>query len=221
MATVIKAGRVIPSGTTVQHAEYNLEDVSQTAAHYLDTVKQQAAQIVREAQLQARKVLQQAEQQGRQAAETAAQKAALAEIETRWLTLAPALSQAINATAQLRTAWLKQWEQNMVRVVVAVAERVIRGELSRQPHISQQWIREALELASGANTITLQLNPDDFAALGEKSERIREQFGQLAPTSIVAEPSISASGCRVLTDYGHIDQQVASQLARIEEELTT
>ena len=219
MATVIKTGRVIRSGTAVQHTEFNLEDMSLTASQYLDTVKQQAGQIVLQAQEQARKVLQQAAQQGRQAAEVASKKAALADVEAKWQTLAPALQQAIEVAAQLRDAWIRQWEQNMVHVVVAVAERVIRGELSRQPQIPQRWIREALELASGASTITLQLNPDDYDALGEKRERISEQFGQLAPTDIVAEPSITPGGCRVLTDYGHIDQQVASQLARIEEEL--
>ncbi len=165
--------------------------------------------------------MQQAQKQGQQAAEAAATQAALQNVEARWETLAPALRQAIDAAAQLHSAWIKQWEQNFMHVVVAVAERVIRGELTREPQISQRWIREALELASGSTSITLQLNPQDYEAIQGHEERLAAEFGQLAPTSIVADPSVSAGGCRVVTDYGHIDQQVASQLARIEEELTT
>ncbi len=221
MATVIKAGRVIPSGTTIQHADYNLEDMAQNASHYLDSVRQQAAQIVLEARQQSRKIMQQAEQQGRQAAESAAKEAALQDIAARWKTLQPALQQAIDATAQLRDGWMRQWERSVVRLVVAVAERVIRSELSRRPEISAAWIREALELASGAGTITVQLHPDDLAALGAERERIVQQFSTLGPTQFVSDLSITPGGCRVLTNYGHIDQQVGSQLARIEEELTT
>ncbi len=221
MASVIKAGRVIPSGTKVRHCEFNLEDMSQTASMYLETVKQQAAQIVLEAQKQAADVLAQAKLQGRQAAEQEATKAALAAAETKWQSLTPALQQAIDSATQLKVAWIREWEKNVVHLVVAVAQRVIRGELSRQPQIPQQWIREALELATGASTVTLHLSPGDFASLGELREQIMEKFGQMAPAKIVSDPGLSPGGCRVVTDYGCIDQQIEAQLARIEEELTS
>lgn len=221
MASVIKAGRVIPSGTPVQHTEFNLEDMSQNASKYLDTVKHKAAQIVLQAQKQAQKVLAQAEQQGRQAAEEAAKKAAVAEVETRWQTLAPALQQAIDSATQLKTTWIQQWEKQLVQMVIAVSERVIREELSHQPQISKRWIHEALELASGSTSITLLLNPSDYANLEEHRETLKQQFSQLAEANIVADPGITAGGCRVVTDYGHVDQQVEAQLARIEQELTS
>ena len=79
---------------------------------------------------------------------------------------------------------------------------------------------ETLELASGSGAITLLLNPDDYAALDGYQESLRQQFSQLADAEIVADPEISAGGCRVVTDYGLLDQQVETQLARIEQELT-
>jgi len=36
----------------------------------------------------------------------------------------------------------------------------------------------------------------------------------------VADPDITPGGCRVDTQFGSIDQQLETQLARIEEELT-
>ena len=220
MASVIKAGRVIRSGTPVQHIEFNLEDMSQNAAKYLDTVKQKAGQIVLQAQKQAQHVLAQAEQQGRLAAEEAAKNAAVAEVESRWQTLAPALQEAIDSAAQLKATWIQQWEKHLVQMVVAVSERVIRDELSHQPQISQRWIQEALELASGSTSITLLLNPSDYANLEDFRKTVQQQFSQLTEANIVADPSITVGGCRVVTDYGHIDQQVEAQLARIEQELT-
>lgn len=221
MASVIKSGRVIPSGTPVQQTEFNLEDMSQNASNYLETVRQQAAKIVRDAQQQAQQITAQAVASGRQAALAEARKAALEDCESRWQTLAPALQQAIEAAGQLRAAWVKQWEKQMVRLVTSVAERVIRGELTRQPQITQTWAREALELASGSTSITLQLHPTDYDALGEQRESLQRDFSQLAEATIVADPDISPGGCRVVTEYGHIDQQIEAQLARIEEELTS
>ncbi|MFW6169515.1 MAG: FliH/SctL family protein [Planctomycetota bacterium] len=220
MASVIKAGRVIPSGTPVRQTEYNLQDMNQAASEHLETVKKKAARIVLKAQQEAQEILVKAEEKGRQNAEKAAREAALADVEARWKTLLPALRTAVASAAELKATWIGQWEQNIVRLVVAVAERVIREELGRQPRISKEWIREALELASGSTTITLHLNPDDHAALEDYRDVLKQQFSQLADADIVADPGISPGGCRVTTDHGYLDQQIETQLSRIEEELT-
>lgn len=221
MASVIKSGRLIPSGTAVQHIEFNLEDMSQSASKYLDTVRQKAARILVEAQQQAQKLQAEAKLQGREAAEQAARQAAREEMAARWQTLTPTLQQAIDDATRLKVAWVQQWEQSILQLVIAIAERVIRRELSQHPEISQQWIREALELASGSATLTLLLHPDDCAALEASRAEITQQFSHLATARIVADASISPGGCRVLTDHGQIDQQLESHLARITEELTS
>jgi flagellar assembly protein FliH len=41
----------------------------------------------------------------------------------------------------------------------------------------------------------------------------------LAPSQIEADETISAGGCRVETRFGEVDQQIESQLRRIEEDL--
>jgi flagellar assembly protein FliH len=219
MASVIKAGKMLPGGTTIQHTEFNLEDMSTHASQYLEKVREQAAHIVAQARQQAQQLAAQAAEQGRQAAEQAARQAAIEDAAARWQSLMPALQQAIEDAAQLRSSWLHSWEQQVVRLAMAVAERVIRGELSRQPQISEQWIREALELASGCNTITLRLHPADYEALGDLRETVTHEFANLAATDIVPDANITPGGCRVETQYGYIDKQLATQLSRIEEEL--
>ena len=219
MASVIKAGRIVPSGTPIQHTEFNFEDMSAQASLYLESVRRQAAQILTQAQQQAKQTLVQAAERGRQSAVDAATKAALEDMKTKWQALAPLLQQAIDGTAQLRSSWLQQWEQQVIHLAIAVAERLVRGELSRRPDIPHVWIREALELASSGQSITLRLHPADHEALGQLREVIAGEFSNLSPTNIVADPRIAAGGCRVDTEYGHIDQQLATQLKRIEEEL--
>ena len=101
----------------------------------------------------------------------------------------------------------------------AIAERIIRRELAREPQITLDLIAEALRLAAGTAEITLHINPTDYENLGSQIDRLAETLCQLAPSEIVADPDISAGGCRVETKFGEIDQQIESQLRRIEEEL--
>jgi flagellar biosynthesis/type III secretory pathway protein FliH len=50
-------------------------------------------------------------------------------------------------------------------------------------------------------------------------EQLAQEIARLAPAEIVADASVAAGGCRVLTEFGEIDQRIASQLSRIEQEL--
>lgn len=219
MATVIKAGKIVPSGTAIQSTEFNFEDMSVQASAYLDTVRNKAAQILSQAQQQAKQTFVQAAERGRQSAIDAARKAAIEDMNTKWQALLPVLQQAIENTAQLRTNWLRQWERQVIHLALAVAERLVRGELSRRPTIAHDWIRETLELAASGQRVTLRLHPGDFETLGPLRDSLLSQFGNLAPTDIVPDARIEAGGCRVETEFGHFDQQITTQLRRIEEEL--
>ena len=81
-------------------------------------------------------------------------------------------------------------------------------------------MREALELAMGGGHIRIHLNPEDHQRFSSTIPSIADRIKDLAPADIVADPQISAGGCRVITEFGTVDQQIESQLARIEEELT-
>jgi flagellar biosynthesis/type III secretory pathway protein FliH len=101
-----------------------------------------------------------------------------------------------------------------------MAERIIRRQLEREPEITLQWIREALQMAAGAADVALHLNPADHTLLGSRAKQLAQSLSGLAPTTIVADPAVSPGGCVVQTRLGRIDQQIESQLARIQEELT-
>jgi flagellar assembly protein FliH len=103
---------------------------------------------------------------------------------------------------------------------MAIARRVVRREIAHAPEITLDLVRETLELASGHQSIILRMNPDDCKALGPQVERVISQLRLIGQAQIVADPTIASGGCKVETDFGAIDGQVATQLARIAEELT-
>lgn len=221
MATIIRKHSVAeePSGRPVQPVAFNFEDMNDRANEYLETVRREAAKIVQQAHQQAEQLRRQAEAAGRADAETSAQRALEEKLAARVATFAAALDDLVAQTNDAKADWLRRWEQSAVGVAAAIAERIIRREIRDQPEISLELMREALRLASGAADVTLRLNPSDYELLGESADTLARSLGRLAPTTIAADPNVSAGGCVVETSLGRIDQQIESQLARIQEEL--
>ncbi len=221
MATIIRKDSLTeaPAGRPVQSVAFNFEDMNDRANEYLETVRREAAKIVQQAHQQAEQVRRQAEVDGRADAERAAQIALDAQLAERVSSYTAALDQLVVETNDAKADWLRRWEQAAIAVAAAIAERIIRREIAAQPEISLELVREALRLASGAADVSLHLNPSDYELLGGESESLAQSLGRLAPTRVVADPAVSPGGCVVQTTLGRIDQQIESQLTRIQEEL--
>jgi len=217
MATIIKAGHLRGDSLAPQKVAYQLDDMTLQADSYLDRVRKEASRIIAEAQKEADAIQSNSKAKGMELAHADARSQIGEEIEHRWETLMPALEKGIEQT---RLQWMAHWEQNLVRLATQIAARIVRRELKSQPDIPLDLIREALELASGQGTVTLHLHPDDHTSLGNRIENLAGQIGRLGPTNIVADDSITKGGCKVVSQFGEIDQQIESQLARIERELS-
>jgi len=216
MAGIIKAaGRTEPA-TKSALAPFHFDDVGQS---YLDRVRGEAARIVADARQEAAKIKAKATEEGRQAAIQAAQASLRTRLDQQLASVLAALRQAAQNIEHSRHAWQQHWEQHAVKLAAAIAARLCRRELSRQPPITIQWVREALELAAGNAEIVLRLNPEDHVSLATHIEPITRQLTGLGTVQIVADPTITAGGCRVDTEFGSLDQQLEAQLGRITEEL--
>ncbi len=217
MPTVIKAaGR---QGASYGVA-FNFEDLTANAEGYLKQIREQAGQILLKATQEAERIRQAAAEDGRMAAERAANQILDQKLAKQLETLLPALQAAINEIQFSKQGWMAHWEQRAIRLASAMAARVCRRELQRQPEIPLHLVKEALELSSGGGSVRVLLNPADLAALGEQLQKLTTEVSRLAAAEIVPDERISRGGCRVETTYGMIDQQFEAQLNRIEQELS-
>ena len=221
MATIIKAAtnHSHASAPEVRAAAFDLVDMSSRAEEYVEAVRREASKIVQQAHRQAEEIRQAAEHAGRQAAKEAANRVLDEKVGQRMQTILPALRKAVDQVVDQRADWFARCESTLVQLATAVAERVIRRQLADRPEISVAWIRECLEMSAGAAEVKLRLNPQDMEGLGGQVPRIAAEIGRLAPPQIVADAGVEPGGCVVQTEFGTIDMQLATQLARIEEEL--
>jgi flagellar biosynthesis/type III secretory pathway protein FliH len=189
------------------------------ASAYLGKVRSEADSIIKQARQEAAGIRAQATEEGRKAAFQAAEGQLKSKIDEQLVSLIPALKQAVTQILDARQSWQRHWEQHALRVAAAIASRVVRRQIERVPLITLDLVREALQLASGSERITLRLHPDDRAALGEQADKLIGELGSLADVRVQEDPSIGRGGCRVDTEFGSIDQQLETQLARITAEL--
>jgi flagellar assembly protein FliH len=216
MAGIIKAAGSPILATSDAARPFQFDDMGQS---YLGRVKAEAAKIIAEARQEAVRIKAKATEDGKQAAIAAVEATLRSRLEQQLKSGLAALAAAAREITQSRHAWQQRWETHAVELSAAIAKRLCRRELSREPQIKLAWVREALTLAAGNAQITLRLNPADQAALREQIETITQQLAGLAPVRFVADEAISPGGCRVDTEFGSLDQQLEAQLARITEEL--
>jgi flagellar assembly protein FliH len=221
MATIIKT-HLPPqeSGTAFRAVAYDLTDMAAQADGYLGTVRRQAVQIVDQAKQEAAAVRQEAEAAGRRAAEQAIERILDEKVAKQMKTLTPALQAAVKQMEDAKQEWLRHWESSAVDLAVAIAGRLVRSELQRRPEISVAWVREALQLAAGSGDITVRLNPADQETMQRQVAQLAAVFAPLASVNVVSDEVISPGGCKVITEFGTIDQQLETQMERIKQELS-
>jgi flagellar assembly protein FliH len=221
MATIIRkdSSRPTPSGRSVEPVAFSFADMRGQADNYLETVRGEAAKIVQQAHRQAEQIRRDAEVAGRKAAEAAADRVLEEKVARRMDTLLPALEQVARQINDARGELQSHWEQSAIKVATAIAQRIIRKEITSDPQITLNTIADALRLAMGGAEITLHINPMDYEHLGSQITRLAETLCQLAPSNVVADEAITPGGCRVVTKFGEVDQQIEAQLRRVEEDL--
>ena len=195
---------------------FNFADMGST---YLTKVQGEANKIVAEARAEAAKIRKEATEEGRRAAMQSVEATLRGKVEQQLQTIVPALQQAVQSVLDARQVWQRHWEQHALKLATAIASRIVRREVQRVPLITVELVREALQLAAGNERITLRLHPTDHATLQDHITKLTAEMNSLTQTRVIADPAITAGGCRVDTEFGSIDQQLEAQLARITEEL--
>lgn len=220
MPGIIKSNGDAEGSSGRQVVAFNFEDMSERAERYLQTVKEQAESILREAHTQAEEIRARAENEGRENAIQQALKESQQQVEQKLKSVLPAIESAAGQLQQERDSWVSHWEHQAIALAIKIAEKIIRKDLEQQPDIGKTWLKQALELISRQERVTIELSPDAVQSLGPEVETLAGLLGRVAETIVVPNTELQQGECRVLTQYGEIDQRLKTQLDRIESELT-
>lgn len=212
--------RAADQNLDIQRVAFNFDDMASQAKKYLDGIRGEAAKILQAAQKEGEVIKKKAEADGRASGMQQVEQMVQQRVAQQMGTLVPALREAITQIGHAKQAWLAHWEKSAVHVATAIAGRIVRHELAADPKITLKLVHETLELAAGSPQVRIHLHPNDHRSLGAEVQTMIKEFAGLGNAELIADPNITPGGCRVETQFGIIDQQIETQMARIEEELT-
>jgi flagellar assembly protein FliH len=120
------------------------------------------------------------------------------------------LTGTIEDIAALRGSIMRRSERDMVRLAVAMAERVLRREVDLDRELLVIMARTAIERLGSQTSATIHLNPIDHDVVLSKRQH---DFG--SAVELIADPSVARGGCQVRSAFGTIDAGIEAQIGEL------
>jgi flagellar assembly protein FliH len=130
-----------------------------------------------------------------------------------------ALAQALLATGSLRAQLMHETEEDLLKLSVLIARKVMLRELACDPGILAGLVREAVELASDGGEVVVRLNPEEYKLVAGCRE-FEELLSGKRCITLKGDPAVTRAGCLVETVRGNIDAGLDEQLDEIFRRLT-
>lgn len=226
---VMKADAARELGSKVA---FNYDDLQERCDAYLESVRQQAREILQtalaEVESKRAEVIAHAQQAGYEKGQQTAQQEFQSRVQVaaeslcaqRLSSVLPALQVACDQLIHQQQLVQQQAEQSLITLSVAIAERLVRQTIRQKPQITQQLIRETLQLTGRSEQLELQLHPEDAALLTDAANTaVWQQVIGSRQVRVVPNAEISRGSCIVRSPQGMIDASWETQLQRITSEL--
>jgi flagellar assembly protein FliH len=163
---------------------------------------------VRELELQLPAREQQARQAGQREAETAA--------NAKWQAALDKAAGSIADAASFRGRLRREAEQDVIRLSVAMARRILRRELSTDPEAMLGLVKTALGRLELRDVHRVRVRPEDAAAVTAYIQKI----GGPARLEVIPDTALERGGLLFETERGQLDASADTQLQEIERGFT-
>jgi type III secretion protein L len=170
-----------------------------------------AKDLVAQAQERAKQILEQAERECdaiRERAKDEGRQSGLAE----W-------NQILAKTEERAATLTKSWEENMVRLSVRVAEKIIGEQIKLQPESIVSMVSEALKGARPARRLAIQVNQEDVPYVRAQIDRLKDSASLGSQIEVVPSANVRRGGCVIDSELGIVDARLETQLKCLEEVL--
>lgn len=146
--------------------------------------------------------------EGRAAGEAAGATAATAKLQPMYDRLSKTVAEVAGYRARLR----RESEPELLRLALAVAKKILRRELTVDPHALLGILKAALETINNAEILLIRVAPDDVPLLAGRLTAL----GLPDRVEVAADRGLERGSVIVETQRGQIDASVQTQLAEIE-----
>lgn len=113
---------------------------------------------------------------------------------------------------------LEEARDDLTRLAVAIAEKLLDDELRQHPERVEQIVARCLQQVGEARRVVVRVNPDDAAAIQAAAARLQAQ-ATVSVLQVEPDPRVGAGGCLIDTELGQVDGRLETRLRMILEAL--
>ena len=199
-------------------------ETEQMVTQMLDRVKEEASNILFSAQEEAENLKLQVQQEAEEIKQEAFKegyenglKKANEEIEADRQLAIQQSKEMIEEARQTKLEIMNSSESDMVRLAMAVAKKVIAGELITNPNVIINVLREALGFLDSAENIKVYVNQRDMDRILEvmKTERFPDIGNSDLNIELKPDNRISTGGCVLESETGSVDARYETRVENI------
>lgn len=192
-------------------SEEMVQEAQSQADRIVAEAKAKADEMIRSASKEKETVLKEARAQGTQAGKEAGFK----ESTEKALALIKRAEEVLLEAEHKRNEIIKEAEAEIIELVILLAERVIKTELTQNKEIILGNVSAAVKRITGEGEITVKVNLSDL----ELTESMKEEFiaglSGIEGIKIKIDPTITPGGCKIETNFGIIDAQIETQFDQL------
>jgi flagellar assembly protein FliH len=152
------------------------------------------------------------EQQGRQCGQREAEAAASA----KWQAALEKAAGSVVDAASFRGRLRREAEQDVIRLSVAMARRIVRRELAIDPEAMLGLVKTAVERLELRDVHRVRVRPEDAAAVTAYIQKI----GGPARLEVIPDTALERGALLFETERGQLDASAETQLQEIERGFT-
>ncbi len=194
---------------------YSVREMGTRPQASLERVEHLAQDIIRKARAQKESIEMEAYQAGLLQGQEQGQKMAIKRIEP----LFDALRQALDEIASLRKTYTERHQEQLLSLVVMIAEKVVHREVQLEPELILDVVRAASMHLMETDEVRVRLHPSDFEYIRDVERILSRQLVGKKQVHIIEDASIERGGVIIGTEFGDIDATIRSQIELIRDAL--
>lgn len=152
------------------------------------------------------------EAQARKAGFAEGQAAARQNLEAPYREALERAARSLGELAGYRRRLRREAEEDLVRLAVAIARRILRRELCTDPQAILGLVKAAFDRLDAREVLRIRVHPEDARTL----ESSFADLGVPERIEVLADRRLERGGLLVETERGELDASVATQLEEIE-----
>ncbi|CAG0993056.1 FliH/SctL family protein [Geobacter sp.] len=125
------------------------------------------------------------------------------------------LRDGVTALTGLRSRVLKESEEDLLKLAVMIARKIVQQEIAQEPAILASLIAAAVGGCTDRDRVVVRLNPDDYTVVAANRQTFLSSLGDDLPITLTPDEGVGPGGCLVETATGTIDARIESQLDEI------